>query len=92
MARTPKVRETPPPYAVDLAHRGRVVVPAAIREYLGVAEGDRLVFTPEADGSVRLRGLKAQISSLRGAFRDVASDRDLVAELIRERRQDAERE
>lgn len=41
-------------FTLRVGDRGRVVLPAALRERLGLREGDRLVIAVEGDGTVRL--------------------------------------
>ena len=41
-------------FSVTVGARGRLVLPAALRERLGVGEGDKLVLTVQPDGSVKL--------------------------------------
>lgn len=70
--------------------RGRLVLPAEIRRELGLEEGDRVVFTVEEPGILRMTTAREVVRRAFGAFRDVAADRDLVAELLAERRREAE--
>jgi hypothetical protein len=55
-------------------------------------EGDRVVLTLEPDGSMRLVSLREQVKKARGLYKHIAPERDLVGELLRERRQEALRE
>lgn len=86
------VREEPAVYSVDVAARGRLVIPAAARRRLGLKEGDRVILTVEPDGSARLRPAADAVRALRGLYRDLAPRRSLVDELLAERRRDAARE
>ena len=79
-------------YSVHLGDRGRLVLPAVLRERLGLRQGDRLVITVEADGSMRLRSLRDQIRKVRGIYRDVEPGVSWAEELSRERREEARRE
>ena len=79
-------------YTLNLGARGRLVLPAPLRQLLGLKEGDRLVVTVQADGSLRLISLREQVSRLQGVFKDIAPFVSLVDELIAERREEARRE
>jgi AbrB family looped-hinge helix DNA binding protein len=85
-------RETPASYTVELAARGRLVVPAGARRQVGLTEGDTLVLTVEDDGSLRMRRLKDQVKLMQGAYGRRAKGRSLAGELIQERRAEAARE
>jgi AbrB family looped-hinge helix DNA binding protein len=76
-------------YEVTMADRGRLVLPAEVRERLNIKEGDRLMLVAEADGSLRLLTFDAYIARLRGAFKHLAAGRMLSDELIAERRLEA---
>lgn len=79
-------------YSATLGARGRVVLPAGLRERLGVEEGDRLVFTVQEDGGVRLISLREAARGLEGAYAHLATGGSVVDELIAERREEARRE
>ncbi len=49
-----------------LTSKGQVTIPKKIREALGVEAGDRVDFTLEADGSVRMAVRRRSIASLAG--------------------------
>ena len=67
------------------------MIPSQIREELGLGEGDRLNARVEDDRLV-LETPLAALERLRRQFRAGAAGRDLVAELIAERRAEARRE
>ena len=105
--RSSLVRETAPAWGVDappaaaaerivfpvvMAARGRMVVPAEVRERLNIKQGDRLALIVDPDGSIRLQTRKVAIANLRGAFKDFAPARILSDELIAERRLEAAKE
>lgn len=75
-----------------LGARGRLVLPAEIRRQLDLAEGDRVLFTVEEPGVLRMTTAREVVRRARGALREAIGDRDLVAELIAERRREAENE
>lgn len=68
-----------------------MVLPAGIREELGLSEGEELVAHTEGERIV-LERRRALLEDLRQELRAASGDRDLVDELIAERRRDAERE
>ena len=67
--------------------RGRIVVPAEVRDRFGLAEGTTLVLVETPAGLVLMtRG------QLRERVRKDLEGRDLVAELLADRRREATRE
>ena len=76
-------------YTAELGDRGRLVLPASLRNQLGLTEGDKFVITLEEDGSLRLTSLRTNISRLRGSLKQKSKNRRLVDELIAERRAEA---
>jgi AbrB family looped-hinge helix DNA binding protein len=90
-----RARETSPSYrgssesfSVLVAERGRLVLPAAVRERLNIRAGDTLTLTLEADGAMVLHTPMAAVARLRGAFKHLSPDRRAVDELIAERRRE----
>lgn len=79
-------------YAVQVGAKGRILLPAKVRSRMDLKEGDRLVLTIEADGSLRLVSLRQQARKLRGYLKDVQPERSLSEELIQDRRKEAEGE
>jgi AbrB family looped-hinge helix DNA binding protein len=67
------------------------VIPAQIRDELGVGEGDVLSIRVE-DDRLLMETRLAALERLRRRFREAAKGRDPVAELISERRAEARRE
>ncbi|MFA5787769.1 MAG: AbrB/MazE/SpoVT family DNA-binding domain-containing protein [Actinomycetota bacterium] len=82
-------RET---YELQVGDRGRVVLPAKLRQKLALRKGDRMVARLEANNVIRVEALAGSVRSFRGAYRDAATGRDLVSELLQERRREVERE
>lgn len=79
-------------YMVKVGNRGRLVLPAPVRDSLGLEEGSQLLlFLDESSESVRLERARDVARSSRGMFAD-DSGRSLVDELLDERRAEAERE
>lgn len=72
---------------------GRIVIPADCRAAAGLKPGDELLIELIGEGELRLRTPEQAIKEARAIVARYASkDRDLVAELIAERRAEAERE
>jgi AbrB family looped-hinge helix DNA binding protein len=78
-------------YTIQIDARGRFVLPAGVRRSLAVDRGDLLVLEVD-DETVRLRKAVDVALSGRGLFRDLAPGADLAAELIDDRRAEAERD
>jgi bifunctional DNA-binding transcriptional regulator/antitoxin component of YhaV-PrlF toxin-antitoxin module len=71
---------------------GRVVIPAAMREALGVVEGDVLVGSLVGN-QLRLVTMRSALDEARALVQQsVPAGRSLARELIAERRREAERE
>ena len=49
-----------------LTSKGQTTIPREVREFLGVAAGDRLDFVPQSDGTVVLRAATVDVAALRG--------------------------
>jgi len=80
-------------YTVQLGARGRIVLPAEIRERLAVKPGDRLVLILDDSGEVRIVNRRRQVDECAGMFKHLAPHGRLASEdLIAERREDAMRE
>ncbi|MCY3663633.1 MAG: AbrB/MazE/SpoVT family DNA-binding domain-containing protein [bacterium] len=74
-------------YALVVGDRGRIVVPAAVRERAGLSEGTPLVLLESRDGLVLLTR-----EQLRARVRAELSGLDLVTELLADRRSLAQQE
>jgi AbrB family looped-hinge helix DNA binding protein len=79
-------------HTVELGARGRLVLPATVRNKLELNEGDKFMLTLEKDGSVRLTNLRSNIAKLRGVLKQHRKGRKLVDELIAERKAEAKSE
>jgi AbrB family looped-hinge helix DNA binding protein len=78
--------------AVKIGPGGRIVIPANMREKLGVKPGDSLIVT-EADGEIRMATVESGIRKVQALIAQyVPPDVSLVDELIAERRAEAARE
>lgn len=75
-----------------VAEGGRIVIPAEFRKALGLKVGDEVLLDLEEDQVTMLTPHQA-IRRAQALIRDyVTEDSDLAAELIRERRAEAENE
>jgi len=74
-------------HAVVVGDRGRIVVPADVRERAGLAEGTPLILLESPDGLVLLT--RAQ---LRARVRNELDGLDLVSQLLSDRRTAAQSE
>jgi bifunctional DNA-binding transcriptional regulator/antitoxin component of YhaV-PrlF toxin-antitoxin module len=79
-------------FRVALEDGGKIALPAALRERLGVVEGDYLLLKPQQDGTVVVVSLAHVVERAMGHFSDVAPGRSLAEELIAERREEARKE
>jgi AbrB family looped-hinge helix DNA binding protein len=69
-----------------LGEKGQVVIPAEMREVMGLKPGDALIVRLEGK-SVRITTRHALIEELEGAF--ATPGRDLTSELLEDRRNEA---
>ncbi|MCU0261186.1 MAG: AbrB/MazE/SpoVT family DNA-binding domain-containing protein [Ilumatobacteraceae bacterium] len=72
---------------VKVGPKGRIVIPAGVRDECGIHEGDELVVVVERTG-IRLVDRRGLVASLRGSVRSV-DGRSVVDELLAERRAEA---
>ena len=75
-----------------MGERGRVVIPAEVRQRLDLKVGEQMVLVVQDDGSMRLTPWKTVLRNTRGMFAHVAPGVSLVDELIADRRAEAARE
>lgn len=72
-----------------LNENGRVVIPAAIRQKLGLSAGDTVLFSVEGD-AVRIESQRARIRRVQESLRQfIPPERRLSDELIADRREEA---
>lgn len=82
-----------PVYHVTMADRGRLVLPAEIREKLKIRDGDPVALTLQDDGLVTLQTREVALQRFTGMFRHLAKPGRLASdELIAERRREARME
>jgi AbrB family looped-hinge helix DNA binding protein len=73
--------------------QGRIVIPAECRAAAGLKPGDELLIETVGEGELRLRTPEQAIRVAQAIVaRHVPKNRDLVAELIADRRKEAKRE
>ncbi len=78
---------------LDVDADGRLIIPPALRENLGVATGGKILFKRGADGVWTLSSVEQAIKRMQEIFAPYAKPGvSLVDELIAERRAEAERE
>jgi AbrB family looped-hinge helix DNA binding protein len=82
----------PASYGVELGERGRVVIPAEVRQRLDLKVGERMVLVVQDDGSMKLTPWKTVVDNTVGMFAHIAPGVSLVDELIADRRAEAARE
>ena len=71
---------------------GRIVIPAALREQMGIKPGDALTMEV-VDGTLRVESYRAKIRRIQQSMRQfISPDRCLSDELIADRREEARRE
>jgi AbrB family looped-hinge helix DNA binding protein len=73
--------------------QGRIVIPAQCRTAAGLKPGDELLIEPIGEGELRLRSKRQAIKEAQAIVaRYLPKGRDLLQELIDERRDEAARE
>lgn len=80
-------------YAARLEKSGRILIPATVRRTLGLAEGSMVVMKVESSGTIGIVSRSQALAKARQELRNfVPPGRDLVEELIQDRKQEAEAE
>ena len=77
--------------SVRVGPQGRIVIPAHIRQALGINPGETLIARVK-DGQLVLEKREQILARLQDTFAKVPRDVSLVDELIAERREEARRE
>ena len=72
--------------------QGRIVIPAQCRAAAGLKPGDELIVEAVGEGQLRLLTREQALKKAQQIVARYGSGRDLVAELIAERREEAARE
>jgi AbrB family looped-hinge helix DNA binding protein len=80
-------------YTTRLEKSGRILVPASVRRRLGLAEGSQVVVKVEPSGTLEITSRSQALAKVREETRKyIPAGRDLVEELIRDRRAEVEPE
>ena len=80
-------------YKASLEKSGRILIPVAIRRRLGLSEGSQVIVKVDESGALQITSRSQALASVRERIRKyVPAGRDLVEELIQDRRAEAERE
>jgi AbrB family looped-hinge helix DNA binding protein len=74
-----------------VADAGRVVIPAELRKEFGLEEGADVVFSRDERG-IRITPLREAIRQAQAYFSSLAPGVSLSEELLRDRREEAQRE
>ena len=75
-------------YTLQLETEGRLTIPVSVRQRLGLEKGDRFILSLAEDNTIMLVSLRENVRKMRGILKDKSPDRNLVDELIQERREE----
>ena len=79
--------------SVKIIEGGKFVIPAHMRKAMGIARGDTVVVELLPEGELRVRSLSAAIKKAQAIVgRSIGPNRSLANELMRERKEEADRE
>jgi AbrB family looped-hinge helix DNA binding protein len=78
-------------HVTKIGQGGRVVIPARLRAAAGIAVGDDVIVRLE-DGEIRVISYAESVRRAQEVAKPYLAEGDVVAELIAERRAEAERE
>jgi AbrB family looped-hinge helix DNA binding protein len=79
--------------SVKIIEGGKFVIPAQMRRAMGIARGDTVVVELLPEGELRVRSLAAAIRKAQSIVgQSISPDRSLANELMRERKEEADRE
>lgn len=79
-------------YRLRVSANGRLVLPAPVRQQLGIKPGDELLVTQDETG-IRIATVTQRVREVQAFFADLGRPgHSIVDELIRERREEAARE
>lgn len=80
-------------YALRLEKSGRILIPATVRRRLGLSERSQVIVKVEPSGTIEITSRSQALAKARQEIRKYIPDgRDLVDELIEDRRKEAEQE
>ena len=70
--------------------QGRVVIPSELRTLAGIKPGSEVILEA-CEGEVRIRSVEAAVQRVQEKYRRLAKGRNVVEELLAERRDEAKR-
>ena len=76
---------------VRINAQGRLVIPAELRAASGIKPGSEVVLEAH-EGEIRIRKVDEALSRVQAKYKRLAQGRDVVGELLTERREEAARE
>jgi len=80
-------------YTTRLEKSGRILIPAALRRQLNLAEGSPVLLKVDEEGALHISSRAQALAKVRAEIRNyIPAGQDLVGELIRDRRAAVERE
>ncbi len=72
---------------------GKISIPAVCRKYLGIKDGEQVIFTTNKEGDVLISSFKLSLERARKLInKHIPPNINLVDELIAERRREAKKE
>jgi AbrB family looped-hinge helix DNA binding protein len=79
--------------SVKIIEGGKFVIPAQMRRAMGIGRGDTVVVELLPEGELRVRSLAAAIKKAQAIVgQSISRNRSLASELMRERKEEADRE
>jgi|UniRef100_UPI0035CC3F68 AbrB family transcriptional regulator (stage V sporulation protein T) len=75
-------------YHAKVIAGGKIVIPAALRRELGIADGDSLLLTKSEDGGISLKTYGQVVRDTQQAFRAMTGEDYSVDQFLRERASD----
>ena len=79
--------------SVKIIEGGKFVIPAQMRRAMGIGRGDVVVVELLPEGELRVRSLAAAIKKAQAIVgQSISRNRSLASELMRERKEEADRE
>jgi AbrB family looped-hinge helix DNA binding protein len=80
-------------YTTRMERSGRILIPAAVRRHLGLSEGSQVLVKVEESGALQVTSRSQALAKARKEIRKyIPAGHDLAEELIRDRREEVERE
>jgi AbrB family looped-hinge helix DNA binding protein len=80
-------------YTTRLEKSGRILIPAVLRRRLGLSEGSVVIMKVDESGALQITSRSQALAKVRQELRKyISAGEDLAEELIRDRREEVERE